>query len=520
MPSDRPHLLFRPESVSRSLGFYIPATVVARVLGLARGVILARLLSEHEFGLFQVTLLVVNVLNPLCGFGLTEGITRYVPMYESRGMLRSYLRRTLPFAGIVALVLSAVLFAAAQPLGRAIYETLPGAGTRAAAPETWTALTRVASAATFGTVVYFLLLAILKGLRMFRAVSLMELLNNTVFTLLTVATALSGWKTAQAMMLGYGATLAGVILLFAVPLGRAVSDEPASTGSPEPRSEGLLGQLVRFSAWAAVAAVVWQVLQYYPMWFLQKTHGPALTAVFGGVRLITQVVAVGAVTIVAVIQTAVTKIWESQGREEADRLLRLAYKSTSLLMLAGCVLFAAAAEPIMKLFPASYAIGVRIVPLSLMFFLISSHLTFLAIHFALIERMRHLFWPWMLGLASNVFFGFWLVSPQAPAADALVGAAWAGNLAISVALLTAVLLLWCEKRPIDRGTVVFWISIYILTLPALVAGGLLLLLILMIVLTDWVLAANEKRDVVAYVARARSFLDDLKRGRFTTGRRP
>lgn len=501
MTSSRPHLLLRPESVSRALGFYIPATAVARALGLARGVILARLISEHEFGLFQVTLLVVNVLNPLCGLGLNEGIARYVPMYETRGVLRSYLRRAVPFVGGIALLLSAVIFAAAAPLGRAIYATLPEAGQVAVTPEAWTTLTRIAASVTFGTVVYFLVLAILKGMRMFRAVSALELLNNLLFTATTIAVAVAGWETASAMMACYGATLVFVIVVFALPMSRTIADEPArraESAAPSPR-ERAISQLIKFSSWAAVAAIVWQLLQYYPMWFLQKTHGPSVTAVFGGVRLITQIVVVGAVTIIAVVQTAVTKLWESKGHDEADRLLLLAYKSTSLLMLVGCVAFALLAGPLMRLFPPSFAIGVPIVPISLMFFLVSSHLTFLAIHFALIERMRHLFLPWTLGLVCNVLFGVWLVSPYSPPERALMGAAWAGSLGISAALFAAIALMRHERRPIDAGTIVFWLGIYILALPAVIEATIVLGLLVIVAATNWIFTLDEKRQLRAYL---------------------
>jgi len=573
MNPQRAHLLFRAESVSRSLSFYIPATVIARALGLARGVILARLISEHEFGLFQVTLLVVNVLNPLCGLGLNEGVARYVPMYETRGRLRTYLRRAVPFVALVALLLSAVVFVAAQPVGKVIYETLPQAGApgeaadpasavQVVASEDWTALTRIAAGVTFGTVMYFLVLAILKGMRMFRAVSLLELLNNLLFTGLTVVAALAGWQSAAAMMGGYGLTLLVLLPLFAIPMWRSIQNEPRPNpqdpplpepplpvddsamieaqmlGSHshsartrnvrEPREWAAVGpgrdspllQLMRFSAWAAVAAVIWQVLQYYPMWFLQKTHGPSVTAVFGGVRLITQVVLVGAITIIAVVQTSVNKQWESQGHAEADRRLGLAYKSTSLLMLVGCVLFSLAAGPIMRMFPASFAIGVPVVPLSLMFFLISAHLTFLAIHFALIEKMRHLFWPWTLGLACNVLFALWFVSPHAAAAEALVAAAWAGNLAITAALVAAVALLRFERRPIDAGMVMFWMAIYILALPAAMQTAALLGVVVLAVASGRVFSVAEKREMLAQARHLGQIVRQVTGRAGTPGGRP
>ncbi|MBI4579060.1 MAG: oligosaccharide flippase family protein [Planctomycetes bacterium] len=540
------HRLFRPESASRSLGFYIPATAAARAIGLARGILLARLISEHEFGLFQITILTINVLNPLCALGLNEGITRYVPMYETRGTLRPYLRRVVPFIAAVALLTSAILFAAAQPVGRLIYATVPasggGPGADPEAVATWTGLTRIAAGTTFGIVVYFLLLAILKGLRMFRAVSLLELLNNLLFTLLTIVVACSGRPTAGAMTACGLASVVLLVPLFAFPMRRTIVDTPSrsesrastsTTSTDEERAAGFIPahdeidvpflasqpsgevtadatapivQLLRFSFWAAVTAVIWQALQYYPMWFLQKTHGPSVTAVFGGVRLITQAVVVGAVTVVAVVQTSVTKTWEAEGHAPADRRLRLAYKATSLLMLVGCVAFAAAAGPIMRLFPRSYGIGVAIVPLCLMFFLISGHLTFLAIHFALIEKMRHLLWPWALGLVGNAVFGLLLVSPRIPPAQALVGAAWAGNLGITAGLLVTVWLLYRERRPIDIGTIVLWAAIYVLALPVwtqLIGTALILLLA---AASPAIFTREEKHEIRQFVTERAAIL--------------
>jgi O-antigen/teichoic acid export membrane protein len=264
--------------------------------------------------------------------------------------------------------------------------------------------------------------------------------------------------------------------------------------------------------WAAAAAVIWQALQYYPMWYLQKTHGPMLTAVFGSVRMITQIVVVGAVTVVAVVQTSITKQWESQSREAADRRLALAYKATSLLMLAGCVAFAMAAGPIMRLFPPSYGIGTRIVPLCLLFFLISSHLTFLAIHFALIERMRDLFWPWALGLTGNVVLSALFVTPDRPATDAIVSAAWAGSLGLSLALAAAIALLRWERRPIDAGTVIFWIAIYILPLPLAAQCLLFAVLLVLVTATGIVFTSAEKEQMGQHAARLRASISHFCRG--------
>ncbi len=502
----------------------MPATAITRAIGLARGIVLARLISETEYGLFQITLLVINLLNPLCALGLNEGIARYVPMYETRGTLRRYLRQVAPIITGIALAACALVFAAAQPLGRLIYATV-GTGTSlthapsitSADVHVWTQLTRLAAGTAFGMVVYFLLLSVLKGLRMFRAVSLMELANNVLFTGLTVGLALGGRQTALVMTACFALALFLMVPLFAIPLRRHITDHPAPAMlSPDARdgptdASSTMGQLLRYSTWAAASAVIWQALQYYPMWYLQKTHGAEVTAIFAAVRLVTQVVAIGAVTIVAVVQTSVTKTWETQGPGPADRRLGVAYKCTSLVMLATCILFAAAAEPIMRMFPLSYRAGVRIVPLGLMFFLISGHLTFLAVHFTLIEKMRQLFWPWIVGLLANALLSVMLVSPGMTADRAIHGAAWAGTGGLTVALGLALILLRRERRPIDAGTVILCAAIYLLALPLwaqLVGTGALLCLLIG---SGWVLTKAEKAQLRELIRRNWSRLRSLRR---------
>ena len=64
--------LFRAQTVGSSLTLYLPTTAVARLTGLLRGVLLAWLMTEAQFGLLQIALLVVGILYPLCGAGLPD----------------------------------------------------------------------------------------------------------------------------------------------------------------------------------------------------------------------------------------------------------------------------------------------------------------------------------------------------------------------------------------------------------------------------------------------------------------
>lgn len=508
--------LFRAESVGQSLTFYLPATAASRCLGLIRGVVLAWLISEEEFGLLQIGLLAINILQPLCSIGLNEAVARYVPQYETRNALHPFLKRAVVMIVGVAMVLSGAVYLAADPLGHLLFATLQEPGTPCATGDSAAILTRLAAGTTFALIAYFLLLSILKGLRMFRALSLMELLNSLTFTVVSILAALGGWKTAAAVLACYGLTLAGVVILFATPLLRVIHRATDQSGisdyaGVQPFGRPLVAQMLRFSFWAALAAIMWQTLQYYPMWYLHKMCGQdgEVTAVFGAMRLITQVIIIGAVSIVTVVQTSVTKTWESRGPKAADRRLLVAFKASALLLLLTCLAVAVCRRLIVHLFPAAYADGAPIIPSLLLFFLVGGHLSFLAIHFNLIEKTRYLFIPWVIGVVFNVALGRWMVRPDLSPPEALQAAAWAGVLGITASLIVSLVLIRVARRPLDAGSWILLIAAYALILPVYVLILVVAGVCLLAAATNVIFIADEKQRMREYLTVGRHKIREI-----------
>lgn len=496
--SDGKPWLFRADSVGTSLSLYLPATVGSRLMGLIRGVALAWLMSESQYGLLQVALLWIAMMQPLLGVGLNEAMARYVPQYETRHALRSFLARAVSLAVLIGAILSGLAWLAAAPLARFFLGAPPEARELPDAAAT-SALGRLAAITTFCLIVYFLMLAILRGLRMFRAISLIETVYQVGYTVVAVVLAASGYKSTRAMLACYAASVLATTLVFAPWLTHLVVRAPDQRESLSQTGEGrsLLEQMLRFSVWAALAAVMWQTLHYYPMWYLHKVcgrHGE-VTAVFAGVRLLTQVVLVVAVAVAAVVQTSVTKTWESRGRETADRQLLLAFKTTVLLLLAISGLLAVSARLLVRLYPASYREGAAIVAPLALTWLICAYLLLLAINFSLIEKTRHVFLPWCLGLLCNVAFSRWLVQPHLSAEEALKAAAWAGVLGITPALILSVTLLKAERRPLDLGTWLLLGVTWALVLPMPLMVPVIALVLLLAVGTATILDHQEKQQI-------------------------
>lgn len=518
MPHETAPRLFRSESMAQSLSVYLPATAASRMIGLIRGLLLAWLMAQEQWGLLQIALLVANLLNPLCSAGLNESVQRYVPMHEARGTLRWFLRLAVPLAVATAAVSVAVVLALASPLGELLFTALRtgevGAEAGLAGP-----LTRVAAIAAFSLITFYLIISILRGLRMYRALGLIELAGNAAFTLLAVAVAWSGWNSAWPVMVCYAAALMGTVLIVAAPLRRAiVRIEPAGAVSAIPPEKELVplavaGQMARFSFWAALAAITWQILLGYPLWYLHKAAGATAASLFAGMQLIAQGMLIVANAIVIVVETAVTKTWESRGRLEADHDLLLAHKTSTLVLLAGGIVVTALAPAVLRILPAQYAAGAAAVPLLILFFLLAGHLLFLGVHFHLIERTRHLFVPWLLGVLAHVMFSALWVRPAFDPAGAALAASWAGVTGMSLALGAMLALMLAEHRPIDRGGLLLIAAGFSLALRSpLLTACVVAAVTAVAFLTDWVFDAHEKRRLLESARRVRSGLHRIFAG--------
>jgi O-antigen/teichoic acid export membrane protein len=294
------------------------------------------------------------------------------------------------------------------------------------------------------------------------------------------------------------------------------------------RGDPLIRRLFAFSLWAAVAAVMWQGMQSYPLWYLNRIHGSDAAGVLGAMRTIAQYVVIAAVAVATVVMTAVNKLWESEGHEPADRLLTLAFKATSLLLLTGCLIVALFRDQVAVLFDPAYRSGAQVIPLLLLAFLVAGNMAFLAVHFTLIEKTRFLFWPWATGLGCNVLFGLWLVRGVAGAtgdvgwlmqvgvavrpvfncgaANGIGAAAWAGALSAVGALVVCVVLLRLERRPVDLGCYLLLASACVLAFHWTVMLLTIVVIWMVALATRLVFSAEEKAVLIQKISAARDWV--------------
>jgi O-antigen/teichoic acid export membrane protein len=488
--------LFRQTTISQSLGIYLPTMIAYRIVGFARAPVLAFLMIKGDWGVFQIAVLITTVLHPLCSLGLCDALGRYTPAYETRGSLKPFLRRSVPSAMGVSAVLCAVLFIEADPVGRFLFEEFGSAAVSDSSEPDYGALMRVVALATLSLIGYWMVLAVLRGLRMFVAFSLVELISNIGFALVAIGVALSGFNSANAILCCFLVDLALTAIVFAMLLARALRKTGPTVSAP--RSVGtvyVMRQMLRFSLPMAAAAILGQSLQIYPSWYLLKVHGEELVAEFQAVRHLTQAVLLFAVAVTTVVAAGVTKTWEAQGPEAANRKLQFSTKATGLVILIGCALYIVVSRWVMLIYREEYQRGIEAFSLTLVFFLVGSFLAFVNVHFTLIEKTRHLLWAWLAGSIANVAFGTLLIHSDQSPVEALHATGWTGVAAVTATLLTFTVLVRIERRPVDRGTWILILSSYLFLLPMVQMLAAVAVFFAVIATTRLVLNAQEKHEI-------------------------
>jgi len=472
--------LFSPDPLSQSLKVYISANGFFRALGIVRGILLIWLIAQAEFGVYQLGLLLANVLLPLLSFGLYEGVWRFVPEFETKGQLRGFIVYASMLVGGITLGTCGILFLLSPFLGPTLVGSLSALGEKSADAfaelDISTALTRMAVLCVLVLALYHTLLAILRGRRMFRALSLMELTANCLFTVLAVVAALAGRGTGMLLLSLYAISSLFCIVIFGGPMLWQIWCEVDQRGSVDgPQSTQ---RLVRYSLWAGGGAFFWQMLMLYPAWHLNRVHGEEVFAAFSGIRVLTQVGFLACTAMSVAVISSATKLWEAQGREAALEQLNLASKGSILAVLIGCLLIAVFKGVLIFLFRSDYRGGEQAIPPLLLFYMLAGALSFVTIRFNLVQKSRLTFTSWLVGCCVAVVASFCLIT-STDHQQALLMASWASVAGVTASLLATLVILKQQQLLPDRGTLILLAAVYLLVAkwPFLIAGTMAIVLI-------------------------------------------
>jgi len=235
----------------------------------------------------------------------------------------------------------------------------------------------------------------------------------------------------------------------------------------------------RFGCWAALGAIAWQWLHYWPIVWLKQVAGTEAVGHFAAARYLSQPVAIAGTAFVAIAGSHAARLWESGSKQSAQDLWQRWLVVFGGALIGVAIVAAIFRDYIVAVLGPRYASAVTILPGLLWFFSLVCVNGFVAVQFALAERNHLLLWAWMAGVLVSLWAGqrmmlqreaLWRFSSPAEAA------AWIAVVGMLCATLVVLLLATTTGWRPRLSVVVVLVATAGCALPALEQIACLLML--------------------------------------------
>ena len=493
--------LLKTGSMAQSLGVYLPATLIQKALGLVRVFLFVMLMEQvaPQYGLWSAAIMLIfDIGSQLATLGANHGLTRYASVYEARGELWPFYRRVLAGSAVVALAMVAVGILSAGPIARYIVAGKSDALQMPA--EDVYRVTVLALANALGGALYYNLVGLMMGLRVYRLVAVVELTFSVLLTAIGCSVLLVTPTAAALLGAHLGALGSTVVIAWIVlHLGLRRQTGGANDDWTACQTLGALWQLGRFGLMAMVGGLAWLAVQRVSLYLVNQNFDKADLGVFGFFLQLSQPVFMLSSAAWVVMFAHVARQWEQESQAAATQMLETVYKAVVLATMALAVTIYVTAPWWSLVVPDRFRTGLGLLGGLLMFYQCMGNLALVTMLAKLRERPGVIVWVALAGGVANALLARWWM----PGYGA-VGAAWAagaGMLLGGGAVATASMM-WRGPR-LHAGTYLMMASPAVLAMPAWAAAAAWAAVLVVAVRTHQVFSAPQKQILLSVWRRVR-----------------
>lgn len=521
-------------SIAQSISIYVPAMFAQKALGMARLVLLTHLMVREQVGIWSSGVVLFILGSSILCLGANHALTRYVSVYEQRGQLPEFFRRTRLYVLALVLLMAGLVAACSEPLVGALTSTglVGGLSLLREQALAWSILANVVMMALYVTQLSFIY-----GMRAYRLASVLELLFSVLFSVLAL-----GWvlliPTGLTLLQAHALAVLGVLLVGDRLLARAVRGAPARDDADAEdvadltalaETEDAVGvnlplrrwarqeevgiastdflKILRFGVVGMLGMFIWQAAMYVSYFMVLYRYGEVSAGGFWVIMQVSQPLTFLANAAWAVVFSHVAKRWESNDPEGAMFVLETAFKAIMIAIVTFTVLLYTTSGLWIRLLAPRYQYGVEYVSGLVTFFLAISNMSMLTILAKLHERPAVIALAAITGAALNgLLAALWMPAwgEVGAARGAGVGMFFGGGLVMLVYLLAS-------GTRLQDSTYFVLATPVLLLLPTWLAGPLWAVLLPACLLTDRVFNARQKQVLSDSVQKGWASLRKLLR---------
>lgn len=311
------------DTLAASVVMLFALTVVQRLIGFLRGVLFCRWLDAEQLGQWDMAFGFLMLAAPLAVLGLPGSFGRYVEHYRERGQLRPFLRRTGMAVALLTLLAVALVAANRSWFSELIFGT----------PER-TGLVLLL-AVGLGVVIFDNAFGSLyTALRQVRFVSLVQLVNSTVFAAIGVLLVLAWSAQTAAVVIAFLAASCVTVVMSAARWRRLWTTLPDAQAELSHRS--LWTKVAPFAFWLWVTNWLSNAFGLVDRFMIVHSAGlptaEALNLVgqYHTARIFPMLMVGVTEMLAAVLTPHLSADWERGRRDEVSRRLGLTLKVLGL----------------------------------------------------------------------------------------------------------------------------------------------------------------------------------------------
>lgn len=349
----------RADTLADSVLILMGMTVLQRLVGFTRGVLVCRWMSPEALGQWDLALGFLVLAAPVAILGLPGCFGRYAEYYRRRGQLRTFLGRVTIVTVVLSVIAATAIAIFSEPFSRLVFGNASHQST-----------VLLMAGCLLLVIAYIFSTELFTALRLYRYSSLLQFLNSLTFATLAVGLLLGWQASVTSMLLAYaGACLLAVVL--AVYLAIQVwRDEPApEQGTPH---RTFWGKLIPFAMWVWVANWLTNLFEvadrYVLLHFGSFSPSVALEQVghYHSARVVPVLLVAVAGLMSSLLLPHLTHDWESGRRQEVVRRVNMTIKLFGLLLVCGGAAVLLAAPWLFQVvFEGKYDGGQAVLPMTL-----------------------------------------------------------------------------------------------------------------------------------------------------------
>ncbi|MFX0136261.1 MAG: oligosaccharide flippase family protein [Candidatus Hodarchaeota archaeon] len=470
-------MIINKQSIGSSLKILLIFTLLNKFIGLARGIIFARILGPKELGIFNLINPFLSIILSFSTFGLLSTFMRYIPKYENLGMLKDYIKRISKLIILFVIGCSFMLLfftenASIFIYGKAEYRNLVLIGILTMIP----------------MVLYELIFRIFYGLRSFRIREMLRFCQLGFFTLLGIIS-ISLLPTAKAALI---ANLLSYIIV-SVIFGSIILSYIKNINKQDKtiNEKNFFVNKFKFGIWFLVIPVIMQLFGATDRWMLNRYTNLENVGIYSVMMAAANFLFMIGVALGDSLVPNLSEMWEHNNKSRVNFLLNFLTKILVFFLITlSLLILIFKKEFISIMYGEEYFSGVAIIQYLLIFYIFYSIYWSIGVFPTLIEKTYYPFFSSSIGLICNIIFNYFLIRKFG-----ITGAAIATTSAYAIILFILIIINKKLGMQFRSETLIIYLLPLILLIKTSYAFIIWMILIFLATKTDIFFNGEEKRII-------------------------